>query len=76
VQPYLFEIAAKVVIRSDSDPEELPADIYARITEFIGSEEDLLALEIEMFPLPDANSGSSDRWDDADTEEGGETAVA
>jgi hypothetical protein len=76
VQPYLFEIAAKVVIRSDSDPEELPADIYARITEFIGSEEDLLALEIEMFPLPDANSGSSDRWDDADSEEGGEAAVA
>jgi hypothetical protein len=76
VQPYLFEIAAKVVIRSDSDPEELPADIYARITEFIGSEEDLLALEIEMFPLPDANSGSSDRWDDVDSEEGGETAVA
>ena len=76
MQPYLFEIAAKVVIRSDSDPEELPADIYARITEFIGSEEDLLALEIEMFPLPDANSGSSDRWDDADSEEGGETAVA
>jgi hypothetical protein len=76
VQPYLFEIAAKVVIRSDSDPEELPADIYARITEFIGSEEDLLALEIEMFPLPDANSGSSDRWDDVDTEEGGEAAVA
>jgi hypothetical protein len=76
VQPYLFEIAAKVVIRSDSDPEELPADIYARITEFIGSEEDLLALEIEMFPLPDANSGSSDRWDDADSEEGGEAAMA
>ena len=65
-----------MVIRSDSDPEELPADIYARITEFIGSEEDLLALEIEMFPLPDANSGSSDRWDDADSEEGGEEAVA
>jgi hypothetical protein len=72
----LFEIAAKVVIRSDSDPEELPADIYARITEFIGSEEDLLALEIEMFPLPDANSGSSDRWDDVDSEEGGEAAMA
>jgi len=76
VQPYLFEIAAKVVIRSDSDPEELPADVYARISEFIGNEEDLLSLDIEMFPLPDANSGSSDRWDDADTEEGGEAAVA
>ena len=76
MQPYLFEITAKVVIRSDSDPEELPADIYARITEFIGSEEDLLALEIEMFPLPDANSGSSDRRDDVDSEEGGEAAMA
>jgi hypothetical protein len=76
VQPYLFEITAKVVVRSDSDPEELPADVYARITEFIGNEEDLLALDIEMFPLPDANSGSSDRWDDADSEEGGEEAMA
>ena len=76
MQPYLFEIAAKVVIRSDSDPEELPADIYARITEFIGSEEDLLALEIEMFPLPDANSASSDRWDHVHCEEGREAAVA
>ena len=76
MQPYLFEITAKVVVRSDNDPEELPADIYARISEFIGNEEDLLALEIEMFPLPDANSGSSDRRDDIDTEEGGEAAVA
>jgi hypothetical protein len=76
VRPYLFEITAKVVVRSDSDPEELPADIYARITEFIGNEEDLLALDIEMFPLPDANSGSSDRWNDADSEEGGEEAMA
>jgi len=76
VQPYLFEITAKVVIRSDSEPEELPADVYARISEFIGNEEDLLSLDIEMFPLPDANSGSSDRWDDADSEEGGEAAVA
>jgi hypothetical protein len=72
----MFEITAKVVVRSDSDPEELPADVYARITEFIGNEEDLLALDIEMFPLPDANSGSSDRWDDADSEEGGEEAMA
>jgi hypothetical protein len=76
VRSYLFEITAKVVVRSDSDPEELPADMYARITEFIGNEEDLLALDIELFPLPDANSGSSDRRDDIDTEEGGEEAMA
>jgi hypothetical protein len=76
VQPYLFEITAKVVVRSDSDPEELPADMYARIAEFIENEDDLLSLEIEMFPLPDANSGSSNRRDDIDSEEGGEAAVA
>jgi hypothetical protein len=76
VRSYIFEIAAKVVVRSDADPDEMPADLYARITEFIENEEDLLALEIEMFPLPDANSGSSDRRDDVDTEEGGEEAMA
>jgi hypothetical protein len=76
VRPYLFEITALVVVRSETDPEELPADLYARITEFIENEDDLLSLEIEMFPLPDANSGSSDRWNDADPEEGGEAAVA
>ena len=76
MRPYLFEITALVVVRSETDPEELPADLYARITEFIENEDDLLSLEIEMFPLPDANSGSSDRWNDSDTEEGGETAVA
>ena len=76
MQPYLFEITALVVVRSETDPEELPADMYARITEFIENEDDLLSLEVEMFPLPDANSGSSNRRDNIDTEEGGEAAVA
>ena len=76
MRPYLFEITAKVVVRSETDPEELPADLYARITEFIENEDDLLSLEIEMFPLPGVNSGSSDRRDDIDSEEGGETAMA
>ena len=76
MRSYLFEITAKVVVRSDSDPDELPADMYARITEFIGNEEDLLALDIELFSLPDANSGPSDRRDDIDTEEGGQEAMA
>ena len=65
-----------MVVRSDGDPDELPADMYARITEFIENEDDLLSLEIELFPLPDANSGSSDRWNDSDSEEGGEAAMA
>jgi hypothetical protein len=60
VRSYIFEIAAKVVVRSDSDPDELPADLYAQITEFIRNEDDLLSLEIELFPLPEVLSGSSD----------------
>ena len=76
MRSYIFEIGAKVVVRSDTDPEELPADLYARITEFIENEEDLLSLDIELFPLPDANSGSSDRRDGTDSEEGGEATMA
>jgi hypothetical protein len=72
----MFEIAAKVVVRSDGDPEGLPADMYARITEFIEDDDDLLSLEIELFPLPDSSSGSSDHGDGTDSEEGGETAMA
>jgi hypothetical protein len=72
----MFEITAKVVVRSESDPDDLPADLYARIAEFIEDDDDLLALEIDLFPLPDANSGSSDRRDDVDSEEGGEEAMA
>ena len=72
----MFEIAAKVVVHSDGDPEELPADLYARIFEFIENEEDLLSLNIELFPLPGPSGGSSDQWNGADPEEGGETALA
>jgi hypothetical protein len=52
MRAHIAEITAKVVIRSDTDPDQLPADIYSQITEFIHSEGDILELSVEVFPLP------------------------
>jgi hypothetical protein len=53
------EITAKVLVRSETDPEELPADIYSQIAEFVHNEEDLLELGIELFTLPVDLCGSA-----------------
>jgi hypothetical protein len=76
MRAYVMQVSAKVVIRSDIDSDDLAANIYSQISEFIRDEEDLIDLELELFPLPENLSGSPDRWDDADSEEGGEAAVA
>ena len=76
MRAYVMQVSAKVVIRSDIDSDDLAANIYSQISEFIRDEEDLIDLELELFPLPANLSGSSDRWDGADSEEGGEAAVA
>jgi len=52
MRAHIAEITAKVVIRSDTDPDQLPADIYSQITEFIHSKGDILELSVEVFPLP------------------------
>jgi hypothetical protein len=41
-----------VIYRSDTNPDELPADIYSRITEHIGNDDDILDLSVEALPLP------------------------
>ena len=76
MRAYVMQVSAKVVIRSDIDSDDLAANIYSQISEFIRDEEDLIDLELELFPLPENLSGSSDRRDDVDSEEGGEAAVA
>ena len=76
MRAYVMQVSAKVVIRSDIDSDDLAANIYSQISEFIRDEEDLIDLELELFPLPENLSGSPDRWDDVDSEEGGEAAVA
>jgi len=52
MKAFLIEITAKVIYRSDTDPDELPADIYSRITEHIGNDDDILDLAVEALPLP------------------------
>ena len=46
MRAYIVEITAKVLVRSETDPDELPADIYSQIAEFVHSEDDLLELGI------------------------------
>jgi hypothetical protein len=58
MRAYIVEISAKVLLRSDTDPEELPADIYSQIAEFIRNDDDILALEVEALPLPPDLCGS------------------
>lgn len=59
MQAYLVEINAKIIIRSDTDPSELPADIYARLTEFIHSDDDIVDLDVSTFALPGVDNGSA-----------------
>lgn len=57
MRSFLVEITAKLVIRSDTDPDELPADLYSQISEFIRNDDDILDLCIEALPLPPDLSG-------------------
>lgn len=57
MRAFLVEINAKLVIRSDTDPDDLPADLYSQIAEFIHSDDDILDLSIEAMPLPADVSG-------------------
>jgi len=76
MQAYLVDITAKVVIRSDTDPNKLCDNLYAQITEFIHNDDDLLNLEIELLPLPGNCNGSPDRRDEPDSEEGSKAPVS
>ena len=57
MRAFLVEITAKLVIRSDTDPDDLPADLYSQIAEFIRNDDDILDLCIEALPLPPDLSG-------------------
>jgi hypothetical protein len=59
MQAFLVEINAKLVIRSDTDPDELPADLYSQISEFVRNDDDILDLSVEALPLPSDLSGSA-----------------
>ncbi len=57
MQAHLVEINAKIIYRSDTPAEDLPADIYSQLTEFIRNDDDIIDLDVGVFVLP--------RWDDA-----------
>ena len=57
MRAHIVEITAKVVVRSDTD--QLPADIYSQISEFIRNETDILDLSVELFTLPEDLSGTA-----------------
>ena len=59
MRAHIVEITAKVIVRSDTDPDQLPADIYSQISEFIHSENDILDLAVELFTLPEDLSGTA-----------------
>lgn len=57
MRAFVVEITAKLVIRSDTDPDQLPADLYSQIAEFIRNDDDILDLSVEALPLPSDLSG-------------------
>ena len=66
MQWFVVEINAKLMLKSESEPEELPADIYAHIAEFLPSIDHLMDLEVQTFVLPEDVHGSPDRRDASD----------
>lgn len=76
MQAYLLEVTAKVVVRSDDESiEDFLANTYSRIAEFVPSDEHIVDIELDAFPLPQEAGGSPDLGDGADPEEGSEAPV-
>ena len=59
MRAFYLEITAKLIYRSDTDPDDVPADIYSHLAEFIPSDDDIIDLEVHAVPLPLDLSGSA-----------------
>jgi hypothetical protein len=59
MRAFYLEISAKLIIRSDTDPDDLPADIYSHMAEYIRSDEDIIDIEVNCIPLPPDLGSSS-----------------
>jgi hypothetical protein len=59
MRAFYLEISAKLIIRSDTEPDDLPADIYSQLAEFIPNDEDIIDIEVTAVPLPPDISGSA-----------------
>ena len=60
MRAYLVEINAKLIVRSDTESSELPADIYSQLAEFIPSDDDIIDLDVSAFLLPGQDDGTPD----------------
>jgi hypothetical protein len=52
MERYLIEIRGKFYLETDQDPDNIAGDVYARISEFFKSDDDIIDLEIETYTLP------------------------
>lgn len=59
MRAFYLEISAKLIIRSDTDPDDLPADIYSHLAEFIPNDDDIIDIEVNAVPLPLDLSGTA-----------------
>ena len=59
MRAFYLEISAKLIIRSNADHDDLPADIYSHMAEYIRSDEDIIDIEVNAIPLPADLGGSS-----------------
>ncbi len=59
MRAFYIEISAKLIYRSATDPDDLPADIYSHLAEFIPSDDDIIDIEVNAIPLPADLGGSS-----------------
>lgn len=59
MRAFYLEISAKLIIRSDTDPDDLAADIYSHLAEFLPPEEDIIEIDVTTVPLPPDLCGST-----------------
>jgi hypothetical protein len=52
MRAFYLEITAKLIVRSNADPDDLPAEVYSRMAEFIPNDEDIIDIEVTAVPLP------------------------
>ena len=59
MRAFYLEITAKLIVRSNADPDDLPAEIYSRMAAFIPSAEDMIYFAVNAVPLPPDLCGST-----------------
>ena len=56
---YFLEVHCKLFIRSDTEAELIPGDVYSQIAEHIRSDEDIIDVEVNCVPVPTDINGTA-----------------